>query len=229
MASSLHPIRAPNLAVTVYPRLREAFKDLQAERREQNSVAAPLFNLFRVLRLENDEVRLHSKLIGHLLDPRGSHGQGALFLDIFLACVTETPALKSMLPSPLRTSGWRVSTEKFTIKGNLDIVLEGRVDGILCVIENKVWAGEGDKQLSRYRIWLDLHRRHFSHRLLFFLTPDGREAKTILGDDDYIRLSYSQHVQRWLEQAIPKIRAAEVRVIAQQYLAIVQNLESHLS
>lgn len=106
------------LAKIAYPRLREAHKAFEVERRHTNATHAPLFNLFRVLRLENDEVRLHSRLLGHFLDPRGSHGQRPLFLDTFLSCATKD--LSEPLPLGSNTSGWRVSTEKFIIKGNLE-------------------------------------------------------------------------------------------------------------
>lgn len=215
-------VSAFELSRILYPRLREAHRALEVERRQSNATKAPQFNLFRVLRLENDEVRLHSKLLGHFLNPRGFHGQGTLFLDTFLLCATKK--LREPLPLGLNTSGWRVSTEKFTIKGNLDIVLEGGEDRVLCVIENKIRAEEGDEQLDRYRAWLDLQRK-FTHRLLFYLTPDGRGSDTVAKDDGYIRLSYREHVRSWLKKTIPQIQARQVKVIAQQYLDVVEDLE----
>ena len=41
------------------------------------------FNIFRVQRILNDEVKI-CRLIRELLDPRGSHGQGSVFLRLFL-------------------------------------------------------------------------------------------------------------------------------------------------
>ena len=45
------------------------------------------FNIFSVLKLETDEVRLHSRLIGELLNPRGNHGQEELFLKLFIKSI----------------------------------------------------------------------------------------------------------------------------------------------
>ncbi|MBX0332941.1 PD-(D/E)XK nuclease family protein [Pontibacter sp. HSC-14F20] len=42
------------------------------------------FNIFSVLRSHSDEVRVHSRFIAELLNPKGSHGQGTLFLNLFL-------------------------------------------------------------------------------------------------------------------------------------------------
>ena len=41
------------------------------------------FNIFRVQRILNDEVKI-CRLLRELLDPRGSHGQGSVFLRLFL-------------------------------------------------------------------------------------------------------------------------------------------------
>ena len=42
------------------------------------------FNLFAILGRETDEVRTHSAILAELLDPSGSHGQGAVFLRQFV-------------------------------------------------------------------------------------------------------------------------------------------------
>lgn len=41
-------------------------------------------NIFRLLGITTDEVRTHSALLADLLNPRGTHGQGSLFLATFL-------------------------------------------------------------------------------------------------------------------------------------------------
>ncbi|MEZ9654042.1 PD-(D/E)XK nuclease family protein [Vibrio splendidus] len=42
------------------------------------------FNIFSILRNESDEVALHSRFIGELLNPEGSHNQGEVFQQILL-------------------------------------------------------------------------------------------------------------------------------------------------
>lgn len=37
------------------------------------------FNLISLLGMERDEVRTHSRIVGDLLNPKGSHGQGGVF------------------------------------------------------------------------------------------------------------------------------------------------------
>ncbi len=45
------------------------------------------FNLFSVLRSESDEVRLHSRFIAEILNPKGSHGFGSYFLGELLKLI----------------------------------------------------------------------------------------------------------------------------------------------
>jgi hypothetical protein len=43
-----------------------------------------LFNIFKVLKVESSEVRLHSAFLAELLNPNGSHGCGETFLRSFM-------------------------------------------------------------------------------------------------------------------------------------------------
>ena len=42
------------------------------------------FNIFRILKIERSEVRMHSALLAELLNPNGSHGCGNIFLELFI-------------------------------------------------------------------------------------------------------------------------------------------------
>lgn len=42
------------------------------------------FNIFSIMRAENDEVRTHSRIIAEFLNPKGIHNQGSVFLKLFL-------------------------------------------------------------------------------------------------------------------------------------------------
>ena len=42
------------------------------------------FNIFSILSLSSSEVRLHSKLIAELLNPKGTHAFKSDFLELFL-------------------------------------------------------------------------------------------------------------------------------------------------
>jgi len=93
------------------------------------------FNIFSILLNPFDEVKLHSRFIFELLNPKGRHGYGTLFLEKFL----EILEIELM-----NLDGIRVFNERKKI----DILIENNNKAI--VIENKVWAPDQDKQLMRY-------------------------------------------------------------------------------
>ena len=103
------------------------------------------FNPYLEMWSESDEVNLHSSLIYGFLDPKNNHYQGDVFLETFLECV----GLKEWFGD---TSNAEVYKEYFVQTGNQ----EGRIDIYITnndkhiIIENKIWAGDQDRQIERY-------------------------------------------------------------------------------
>ena len=141
------------------PRLEGARK----VERELDRQLARKFNAFDYLR--PDEWRL-SKLIADLLDPKGKHGQG----DVFLRGLLDRLHKEGFdLIGDLRNS--RVYTER-VIKDQrrLDIVV--RIDDRRCLaIENKPYAYDQQNQIKDYLSWL---RDHYDKFLLLYLPPHGK-------------------------------------------------------
>ena len=98
------------------------------------------FDLFSVL--SRCGVKVHetaqSSLLAQWLDPRGVHGQGALFQTLFLE--------ELGMASP-GTGVWRVATEE----NRVDLLLSRSIPFGMVVIENKSnWAVDQPNQLYRY-------------------------------------------------------------------------------
>ena len=67
--------------------LRQLHKEISMIKKhhdEMRRLSGEGFNVFEVLGLESSEVGLHSRLIAELINPNGSHGQGNVFLKLFL-------------------------------------------------------------------------------------------------------------------------------------------------
>src|SRR4051794_25880711 len=89
------------------------------------------FNLFSILRQEHDEVHLHSAFIAELLNPRGSHGRGCVFLQHFLA------ELNICADSALSDRNVSIEVEhRFPDHGQIDVLLQ--LPGRIIVLENKI-------------------------------------------------------------------------------------------
>lgn len=99
------------------------------------------FNVFDMAEIGENHL---SRILRDFLDPRGSHGQGARFLEAFLKMC----GIEAAWAGALETI--RVETEVATSeRRRIDIVIwlsDGRAIGI----ENKPWAQEGENQLDHY-------------------------------------------------------------------------------
>ena len=139
--------------------------------RELDSRLARRFNAFDYLR--TDELGL-SRIVGDLLNPRGAHGQGPLFLRTLLDGLQGFDA-----PDDLNRT--RVTLEKqITDDRRLDIYVD--IDERLSLaIENKPWAGDQKNQVRDYLEWLKGQHSRF---VLIYLSPRGEPP-----DEYSVRLS----------------------------------------
>ena len=207
-------------------RFKVGLPKLEQEYQIWQKATAPNFNIFRVLRLQRRETKLHSCFLAELLVPTGSHGQADTFLTAFLGLAKDVG-----LRCPSECGGdldWRVTTEEAVNEHDrLDIVLRGTRHGctkpeFIMVIENKIDAAEGTEQLRRYYDnWLQKQPADF--RNLVFLTPDGREPETI-SKDKCMCLSYRDHVTKWLRNTRDQIKPQYLQFAIDQYLQVVDAL-----
>jgi hypothetical protein len=115
---------------------------------------------------------IHSKIIGDFLNPKGSHGQGALFLQYFLEKLGVPECEKEV---------WQISIET----SRVDIMLWRESPASMIIIENKVKdAQDQPNQIFRYwhhqmcrwkpKHWCDKETQR-SFRLIY-LPADGSKA-----------------------------------------------------
>jgi hypothetical protein len=192
------------------------------------------FNLFTVLLDINDEVRLHTRYLAHLLDPEDyaeSHGSqhdcGAAFLEAFLNELgkgvqdhnNKTELLQFL--KNINPGKAKVSSEFHTGgKGIIDLLIE--CEGWAVAIENKIRAAEGYNQIRDYADYLDA--KHHGKWVLLYLTLDGKEAKTAYGRP-YYRISYKDTILSWLEECSRQTHAfVNINQALQQYSEVVRDL-----
>ncbi|WP_215494150.1 PD-(D/E)XK nuclease family protein [Porphyromonas bobii] len=199
----------------------------QAQQEERNRKGEN-YNLFSILSIERYELK-HSALIANLLDPKGSHGCGDAFLRAFFEIALKDlayPFEDCTLPDSY--------TEYYTgpivgdTGGRIDILVKSSRYGL--IIENKIYAGDQDKQLIRYD---NYGKETFGADgyLLVYLTLYGYDASkestaTKSAEEvGYLRLSYAEDILRWLEQCV---RLADnkplVRESLNQYIRTIKQL-----
>ena len=140
-------------------------------------------NIFEILRISKNEIR-HSNFLSWLLNPKGSHGMGEVFLKKFL---------REIFSSEKSTDIDQIEVNRIDYS-NVEIIREWKhidlliiLDDIVISIENKVHSKEHSNQLVRYR---NIVEDEFPNKRKSFvyLTPEGIESEK--ESDVYIQLSY---------------------------------------
>lgn len=181
------------------------------------------FNIFRVLRFENGEIR-HSNMLAWLFQPQETHGLHDLFLRRWLLRVASDGA--SAAPggfTPAEIEAWKiVRVEVFREWNHLDVLLKISTTshGVRVVaIENKLRASQSEGQLARYRRQVG-SAFPGAQTLFVFLTEGGEEPEDLA----YLSTQHQQ-VHDVLADCLREKDAAlgvEPRVLLKHYLSILE-------
>ena len=213
-----------------FDEFEKAYKEYENKVKERRARGIHDYNVFDVL--ETKEVK-HSKFIASLLDPKGLHYQGDLFLREFInAC--------GISDFGLDTSNAQVFREY----ENIDIYITDGNKHI--IIENKLWTSDHDEQIARYIQAIVNEQKEqkeqneiYERILVLYLTPFDDEIKSLGGIDevgkDYLKLgqnqvafrhiSYKNEILNWLNAIKAEIiNLTDLNVLITQYEKAVKNL-----
>jgi len=178
--------KAQSIRYTEYTRgnqTRDFFEDIKIvllRSQELRVEEIPDFNIFNVLRISKREV-VATAMWKDLLDPKGSHEQGDLFLLPFLELLDNKLQNKSGVPyTKLPIDGWVTSAEEFVRKehskdknGRIDVYLKHLNDYSAIAIEYKIDAEDQERQVSRY--YEHLKAKRFKQWHVVYITPTGAD------------------------------------------------------
>lgn len=119
-----------------YKNFFKEMKDFKEKIYKQKQRGLNDYNLLTTVLSEDDEVRLHSRVLYSLLDPHGNHYQGSLFLELFLKEIG--------LSNILNLEATIVELEH----KNIDLYITDGTKHI--IVENKIHAGDQESQIKRY-------------------------------------------------------------------------------
>ncbi len=192
-------------------RFLERINDLVSWKEEISNLKGEKFNVFKLCGVNHYE-NSHSDIIAEFLNPKGSHGCGNDFLLAFCRLVGLD---ESKYENAEVIREYALDNDC----GRVDILI--RTNNSKIIIENKIYAGEGENQLQNYRNWLDTESNLNSS--LYFLTLNGRKSAFFKGE--YMQISYEKHIIDWLNECI-RIAAEKpfVRESLIQYKNLVEDL-----
>ncbi len=182
-------------------RLLDDVKYIVEKYEEIARITGKNFNLFRIINFINNEVNLHSMFIAELLNPKGSHDQGDIFLQEFFKILDID--YYGDLSGAQVYSEYDIGPVTDTKGGRLDILIEygeiGRKKAI--IIENKIYAEDQENQLVRYFNYGKTKYGDGNFKL-FYLNLNGTEPKEKstkdLKNGDFKIISYENEILYWL-------------------------------
>ena len=194
----------------------------EQERLKKEKEEGKCFNVFSALNMCSDEVRLHSRLLATLLNPKANHGLGNEFLKLFLIALGLpedyiTHCKEQIVERPIGEV-----TE--TTGGRIDIILEDREHAV--IIENKIYAGDQPNQLLRYHNYgvKTFGKNNFK---LVYLTLYGSDpsASSLGGAHfNFIKLSYAQDILKLLEKLVKTQPQEPGHSTVEDYITISKQL-----
>lgn len=191
------------------------------------------FNIFSILRMERAEVKTHSAFLAELLNPKGSHLMGSVFLEAFLSVINYPTEIATETKTKID-----ITTAKVFVEYYIGIVTEtegGRIDILIkdakktCItIENKIDAGDQDNQLVRYKNY------NTATNTVYYLNLDGKDpsddSKGELepGNHFYI-ISYRDQIIAWLQKCLAlSVEQPLLRESIKQYLLLIKKITNTL-
>ena len=194
----------------------------EQERLKKEKEEGKRFNVFSALNMCSDEMRLHSRLLATLLNPKASHGLGNEFLKLFLIALGLPEDYITYCKEQIveRTIG--EVTE--TTGGRIDIILEDR--GHAVIIENKIYAGDQPNQLLRYHNYGVKTFGENNFKLVYLTLYGSEPSPDSLGGEDFefIKLSYAQDILKLLEDFVPTQPQKPVHSTIEDYITIIKQL-----
>lgn len=184
------------------------------------------FNVFKVLGLTTNEVRTHSAFLAELLNPKGSHGCKDAFLKLF---VEEFNIKEFNTENAITQVEKHIGfiNDDYTEGGYIDIIITNK-DNHAIIIENKIYAGDQEKQLLRYHNFgNNFHGEKFN---LLYLTLNGTEPAissihTLEKETHFHCISYKNDILNWLEKCQKEAFAKPLlRETITQYINLIKHL-----
>ena len=195
----------------------------EQDRLQKEEKEGEKFNVFSALNMCSDEMRLHSRLLATLFNPKANHGLGNEFLRRFL--VTAIKVDDNYITHCNESIAERyVGEVTETTGGRIDIILEDGKHGI--IIENKIYACDQPNQLLRYYNY-GVKQFGENNFKLVYLTLNGSEPSSDSlggGHFEFIKLSYAQDILGLLEGMVTAFPQKPIHRTIKDYVTIIKQL-----
>lgn len=195
----------------------------EKNQRQRDRKEATRFNVFDLIDPAENKL---SDVLADLLDPKGKHGQGDLFVRLLFKQLELGSDAKLTKDAAVHREAPTHGILKYLRR--IDVLVEA---GILLAIENKVDSIEQHEQVKDYLEHLRYCTRvRSAPSVLIYLTRDGRLPESISREvvDQEVaakRLccwSYCQHLRAWLEECRIQCEAPRIRDFLSDFVRYIE-------
>lgn len=198
---------------------------------EIEEITGSKFNIFKILKVSKEETRTHSAFLAEMLNPKGSHGMGTIFLKLFLQKIGlqekydfDNGNIDDISVKKEKFIGY--INKDYTEGGYIDIFI--KINDYAIIIENKIYASDQKNQLLRY---YNYKNKKFTKGFkILYLTLFGKEASEYscnnkITSKDYISISYKEFIIEWLHQCKKEVTSKPIlRETISQYINLTKQL-----
>ena len=194
----------------------------EQERLKKEKEEGKCFNVFSALNMCSDEVRLHSRLLATLLNPKANHGLENEFLKLFLIALGLPEDYITYCKEQIVERPIGEVTE--ATGGRIDIILEDR--GHAVIIENKIYAGDQPNQLLRYHNYGVKTFGENNFKLVYLTLYGNKSSPDSLGGEnfEFIKFSYAQDVLKLLKKLMKTNPKKPIHRTIKDYITIIKQL-----
>jgi hypothetical protein len=197
------------------------------------------FNMFSVLGIETKENKTHSAFLSELLNPKGSHKMGHIFLQLFLETIKHNKQFKAEEDKLFDVETAFVKVEKsvgyIDLKdkpgedkskasgGRIDIYLKDGKENRIS-IENKIHADDQEAQIQRYC------NHKPNKNTVYYLTLKGEDPTefsclNLKAGEDFFNISYRDDIIKWLALCLKEVpNFTGLREAINQYILLIKKL-----
>lgn len=194
----------------------------------ENSRDAKRFNIFSILNITTDEVRLHSRFLAELLNPLGLHDQGTMFLEQFLQNIKAEDVFPNLL-NVKSSIEYPIGQKTEITGGRIDILLIDNLNNAV-IIENKIYASDQENQLLRYFNFGEVLISKGGKFKLLYLTLFDKDASEnskvhLKENKDYYRYTYHTTILFWLKDCMKKVwHLPKISITLEHYIQLLETL-----
>jgi PD-(D/E)XK nuclease superfamily len=207
-----------------FTNIRSRVQEAEEKQRRIDRKLATKFNVFKLI--QPDENKL-SDILADLLNPKGSHGQGDLFLRLLFEKLDWKPPINLNDIAVVQREA--LTDRIFNHRRRIDVFVDA---GVLLAIENKVDSRELSDQVKDYLEHLDqCSRGQTLPTALIYLTPNGRHPESIpTATISELRLSgklhcwsYQKEFRDWIETCREACEAERIQNFLSDFIAFIES------